>query len=121
MIISSWVTHQLSERNKKERVECCPALIMLYQTYGFVLLASHLLVLDESWFYWVSSERREVWVERYTWILHRAAAGKQSDQNLAGKLFMGCLGEARRFPTQNRPRNTMPLTILAHSNGSRIN
>ena len=26
------------------------------------------------------------------WILHRAAADKQSDQNLAGKLFYGILG-----------------------------
>ena len=46
-------------------MECCQALIMLYQTYGFVLLASYLLVQGESWFYWDSNERREVWVERY--------------------------------------------------------
>ena len=50
-------------REEQERVECYQALIMLYQTYGFVFLASHLLVQDESWFYWDSSERREVWVD----------------------------------------------------------
>ena len=27
------------------------------------------------------------------WILHYAAADRQSDQNLVGKLFLGCLGE----------------------------
>ena len=27
------------------------------------------------------------------WILHYAAADRQSDQNLAGKLFLGCLRE----------------------------
>ena len=27
------------------------------------------------------------------WILHYTAADRQSDQNLAGKLFLGCLGE----------------------------
>ena len=49
------------------------------------------------------------------WILPRPAADRQSDQNLAGKLFYGVLGRnARQFPTQNRPRNTIPLTILAH-------
>ena len=63
VVLSCWVPLQLSERNKKERVECCQALIMLYQTYGFVFLASHLLVQDESWFYWDSSKRREVWVD----------------------------------------------------------
>ena len=48
-------------------------------------------------------------------ILPRAAADKLSDQNLAGKLFYGMLGwNVRRFPTQNCPRNTIPLTILAH-------
>ena len=88
MILSSWVPHQLSERSKKERVECCQALIMLYHTYGFVFLASHLLVHDESWFYWDSSEQREVWMERYTWILHNGSADRQSDQNLASKPFL---------------------------------
>ena len=63
VVLSCWVPLQLSERSKKERVECYQALIMLYQTYGFVFLASHLLVQDESWFYWDSSERREVWVD----------------------------------------------------------
>ncbi|QQP50114.1 Histone-lysine n-methyltransferase setmar-like protein [Caligus rogercresseyi] len=57
------VPHQLSEANKTQRVKCCQDLLKLFQDHGEDFLGSHLLVQDESWFYWDSAEWRQVWVE----------------------------------------------------------
>ena len=62
-LLSVLVPHQLSEANKTQRVKCCQDLLKLFQDHGEDFLGSHLLVQDESWFYWDSAERREVWVE----------------------------------------------------------
>ncbi|QQP38980.1 Uncharacterized protein FKW44_019720 [Caligus rogercresseyi] len=60
-LLSVVVPHQLSEANKTQREKCCQDLLKLFQDHGF--LGSHLLVQDESWFYWDSAERRKVWAE----------------------------------------------------------
>ena len=62
-LLSVLVPHQLSEANKTQRVKCCKDLLKLFRDHGEPYLGSHLLVQDESWFYWESAERREVWVE----------------------------------------------------------
>ncbi|QQP53313.1 Histone-lysine n-methyltransferase setmar-like protein, partial [Caligus rogercresseyi] len=59
-ILSVLVPHQLSEANKTQRVKCCQDLLKLFQDHGEDFLGSHLLVQDESWFYWDSAERRQV-------------------------------------------------------------
>ena len=38
------------------------------------------------------------------WILYYAAAGRQRDQNLAGKLFLGCLGFQPKIAQEIRYR-----------------
>ncbi|QQP56432.1 Uncharacterized protein FKW44_001102 [Caligus rogercresseyi] len=53
-LLSVLVPDQLSEANKTQR---------LFQDHGEDFLGSHLLVQDESWFYWDSAERRQVWAE----------------------------------------------------------
>ncbi|QQP53423.1 Uncharacterized protein FKW44_005904 [Caligus rogercresseyi] len=62
-LLSVLVPHQLSEANKTQRVKCCQDLLKLFQDHGEDFLGSHLLVQDESWFYWDSAERRQVWAE----------------------------------------------------------
>ncbi|QQP54753.1 Uncharacterized protein FKW44_007688, partial [Caligus rogercresseyi] len=49
--------------NKTQRVKCCQDLLKLFEDHGENFLGSHLLVQDESWFYWDSAERRQVWAE----------------------------------------------------------
>ncbi|QQP49304.1 Transposase, partial [Caligus rogercresseyi] len=61
--LSVLVPHQLSEANKAQRVKCCQDLLKLFQDHGEDFLGYHLLVQDESWFYWDSAERRQVWAE----------------------------------------------------------
>ncbi|QQP34758.1 Uncharacterized protein FKW44_022750 [Caligus rogercresseyi] len=53
-------TRRLSEANKTQRVKCCQDLLKLFQDHGEDFLVSHLLVQDESWFYWDSTEWRQV-------------------------------------------------------------
>ncbi|QQP40757.1 Transposase, partial [Caligus rogercresseyi] len=62
-LLSVLVPHQLSEANKTQRVKCCQDLLKLFQDHGEDFLGSHLLVQDESWFYWDSAEVRQVWAE----------------------------------------------------------
>ncbi|QQP53580.1 Uncharacterized protein FKW44_006105 [Caligus rogercresseyi] len=62
-LLSVLVPHQLSEANKTQRVKCCQDLLKLFQDHREDFLGSHLLVQDESWFYWDSAERRQVWAE----------------------------------------------------------
>ncbi|QQP51711.1 Transposase [Caligus rogercresseyi] len=62
-LLSVLVLHQLSEANKTQRVKCCQDLLKLLQDHGEDFLGSHLLVQDDSWFYWDSAERRQVWAE----------------------------------------------------------
>ncbi|QQP52592.1 Uncharacterized protein FKW44_004783 [Caligus rogercresseyi] len=54
---------RLSETNKTQRVKCYQDLLKLFQDHKEDFLGSHLLVQDESWFYWDSAERRQVWAE----------------------------------------------------------
>ncbi|QQP39039.1 Transposase [Caligus rogercresseyi] len=54
-LLSVLVTHQLSEANKTQRVKCCQDLLKLFQDHREDFLGSHLLVQDESWFYWDSA------------------------------------------------------------------
>ncbi|QQP34531.1 Uncharacterized protein FKW44_022436 [Caligus rogercresseyi] len=49
--------------NKTQRVKCCQDLLKLLQDHGEDFLGSHLLVQDESWFYWDLAERRQVWAD----------------------------------------------------------
>ncbi|QQP53826.1 Transposase, partial [Caligus rogercresseyi] len=44
--------------NKTQRVKCCQDLLKLFQDHGEDFLGSHLLVQDESWFYWDSADPR---------------------------------------------------------------
>ncbi|QQP40986.1 Transposase [Caligus rogercresseyi] len=60
-LLSVLVPHQFSEANKTQRVKCCQDLLKLFQDHGEDFLGSHLLVQDESWFYWDLAERRQVW------------------------------------------------------------
>ena len=60
--LSVWVPHQLTTRNKVERVNCCRALIQLFDEHGFEFLGSHMFVQDETWVLWDSKPRREVWI-----------------------------------------------------------
>ncbi|QQP53344.1 Uncharacterized protein FKW44_005798 [Caligus rogercresseyi] len=46
-----------------QRVKCYQDLLKLFQDHGEDFLGSQLLVQDESWFYWDSAERRQVWAE----------------------------------------------------------
>ena len=103
VVLSSWVPHQLSERNRKERVECYQALIMLYQTYEFVFLASHLLVQDESWLYWDSSERREVWVYPHG---KRSITPKVRQTNRKTMILMGFTCKPKRVSISALPKRT---------------
>ncbi|QQP54754.1 Uncharacterized protein FKW44_007689 [Caligus rogercresseyi] len=65
-LLSVLVSHQLSEANKTQRVKCCQDLLKLFEDHGENFLGSHLLVQDESWFYWDSAERRQVWAEPFS-------------------------------------------------------
>ncbi|QQP38541.1 Uncharacterized protein FKW44_019137 [Caligus rogercresseyi] len=49
--------------HKTQRVKCCQDLLKLFQDHGEDFLGSHLLVQDESRFYWDLAERRQVWAE----------------------------------------------------------
>ena len=101
VVLSCWVPLQLSERSKKERVECYQALIMLYQTYGFVFLASHLLVQDESWFYWDSSEQREVWVDPHG---NQSITPKVRQTNRKTMILMGFTCKPKRVSISALPK-----------------
>ncbi|QQP53537.1 Transposase [Caligus rogercresseyi] len=57
------VAAELSVANKTQRVKCCQDLLKLFQDHREDFLEFHLLVQDESWFYWDSAERRQVWAE----------------------------------------------------------
>ncbi|QQP51041.1 Uncharacterized protein FKW44_012247 [Caligus rogercresseyi] len=57
-LLSVLVPHQLSEANKTQRVKCCQDLLKLFQDHGEDFLGYHLLVKDESWFYWDSVDPR---------------------------------------------------------------
>ena len=103
VVLSCWVPLQLSERNKKERAECYQALIMLYQTYGFVFLASHLLVQDESWFYWDSSERREVRVDPHG---KHSITPKVRQTNRKTMILMGFTCKPKRVSISAPPKGT---------------
>ncbi|QQP56197.1 Transposase [Caligus rogercresseyi] len=62
-LLSVLVPHQLSEANKTQRVKCCQDLLKVFQDHEEDFLGSHLLVQDESWYYWDSAEQRQVWAE----------------------------------------------------------
>ncbi|QQP38540.1 Uncharacterized protein FKW44_019136, partial [Caligus rogercresseyi] len=62
-LLSVLVPHQLSGTHKTQRVKCCQDLLKLFQEHGEDFLGSHLLVQDESRFYWDLAERRQVWAE----------------------------------------------------------
>ncbi|QQP57529.1 Uncharacterized protein FKW44_002547 [Caligus rogercresseyi] len=49
--------------NKTQRVKCCQDLLNLFQNHEEDFQWSHLLVQDESWFYWDSEKRRQVMAE----------------------------------------------------------
>ncbi|QQP42094.1 Transposase, partial [Caligus rogercresseyi] len=55
-LLSVLVPHHLSEAYKTQRVKCCQDLLKLFQDHGEDFLGSHLLVQDDSWFYWDSAD-----------------------------------------------------------------
>ena len=122
VVLSCWVPLQLSERNKKKRVEYYQALIMLYQTYGFVFLASHLLVQDESWFYWDSSEWREVWVDPHE---KHSITPKVRQTNRKTLILMGFTCKPKRVSISALPKGTTVYrsTMIAYlqTTGHRFN
>ncbi|QQP42310.1 Hypothetical protein FKW44_016930, partial [Caligus rogercresseyi] len=53
----------LYETNKMQRVKYCQDILKLFQDHSEDYIGYNLLVQDKSFFYWDSTEWREVWVE----------------------------------------------------------
>ena len=65
-VFSQWVPHKLNDSNKAARVQCCKALIELFQEKGLEYMLSHYCVEDETWVNWDIEVNRRVWIGKKT-------------------------------------------------------
>ena len=63
-VLSVWVPHNLSDDDKRRRVECCQDIPSKFNSKAMSFIASHYVVEDESWFVWDQKERRNAWIEK---------------------------------------------------------
>ena len=63
-VFSEWVPQNLTTSLKQQRVECCKALVELFNNHGLEFLGFNLLVQDESCIFWDQEESRQVWIEK---------------------------------------------------------
>ena len=54
----------LSDNDKRRRVECCQDILSMFNSKAMSFIASHYVVEDESWFVWDQKERRNAWIEK---------------------------------------------------------
>ena len=100
---------------KNQRVQCCEELLKLFRKHGHGFLGSNMLVQDESWFYWESSERRQVWVEHENHDFPYAAETKTIVTNsTSADHINGRNDHPLSFPVEKRAIRTMPLKFLSY-------
>ena len=62
--LSVRVPHNLSDDDKRRKVECCQGILSLFNIKAMSFIASHYVVEDESWFVWDQKEHRNAWIEK---------------------------------------------------------
>ena len=72
--LGKWVPHQLSDRNKQERVRVAQELLGLYQSGDLKL--DEILTGDEKWVLYVNIVRRRSWVHKDMPALPTAKPGE---------------------------------------------
>ena len=63
-VLFVWVPCNLSDNDKRRRVECCQDILSMFNSKAMSFIASHYVVEDESWFVWDQKERRNPWIEK---------------------------------------------------------
>lgn len=64
-LCSVWVPHALSEKNKRDRVECATALVELFEQYSIDDLMNRFAVEDETWILFdsqLSKQENKAWI-----------------------------------------------------------
>ena len=62
--LSVQVAQNLSEDDKRRKVECCQGLLSMFNIKAMSFTASHYVVEDESWFVWDQKKHRNAWIEK---------------------------------------------------------
>ena len=57
------VLHNLSDDDKRRKVECCQGILSIFNIKAMSFNASHYVVEDESWFVRDQKEHRNAWIE----------------------------------------------------------
>lgn len=58
-VCSTWIPHQLSENNKKDRVSCAENIITLFNENSTEYLLHYLVTEDESWFLYETAQTKQ--------------------------------------------------------------
>ncbi|QQP57301.1 Uncharacterized protein FKW44_002233, partial [Caligus rogercresseyi] len=100
-----------------QRVKCCQDLLKLFQDHGEDFLGSHLLVQDQSWFYWDSAERRQVWAEPTGARFSTPRVKKTASKTM---ILMGFTCKPRRVSLTALPAGTNTMIEYLRTTGKRF-
>ena len=62
--LSVRVLHNLSDDEKRRKVECCQGILSIFNIKAMSFTASHYVVEDENCFIWDQKEHRNAWIEK---------------------------------------------------------
>jgi hypothetical protein len=87
-VCSVWVPHQLSEENRKQRVDCCKSLLELYRDYSQYELLRLWATQDESWILFESVPGKS---DNKAWLPPQAPRPAVVRPQLTAKKTMLCI------------------------------